>query len=251
MKTFVIPDHLKSFLSLIVHLVENSLFLKKCLICSIPLSSYQERYICKKCKEEIEKNEFPVCEICNIQISNGNYICGQCSLSHPPYDKHLSYNIYKDKMRKLILLYKLSGIEPLKNYISDLYMNSIDEGIRKEYDIIIPVPSDPGRKKVFEPVTEIAYVISRLSGVEISIGNLIKKKTTGKQSSLNYNQRLKNLNGAFMIIHPEKIKGKRVLLIDDVYTTGTTIKKCSIVLKKFASSVYAVTLARSSNIHLD
>jgi len=154
-------------------------------------------------------------------------------------------------MRKLILLYKLSGIEPLKNYISDLYMNSIDEGIRKEYDIIVPVPSDPGRKKVFEPVTEIAYVISRLSGVEISIGNLIKKKTTGKQSSLNYNQRLKNLNGAFMIIHPEKIKGKRVLLIDDVYTTGTTIKKCSIVLKKFASSVYAVTLARSSNINLE
>ena len=250
MKIRIVPGHLKSFLSLIFHIVENSIFLKKCLICSILLSSCQERYICKKCKEEIEKNEFPVCEICNIQISNGNSICGQCSLCLPSYNRHISYSIYKEKMRKLILLYKLSGIEPLKNYIAGLYMEIIDMKVREEYDIIIPVPSDPGRKKVFEPVTEIACVISRLSGVEVSLGNLIKKKTTGKQSSLNYTQRLKNLNGAFRINHPEKLKGKRVLLIDDVYTTGTTINKCSIMLKKYTSAVYAVTLARSSNINL-
>ncbi len=154
-------------------------------------------------------------------------------------------------MRKLILLYKLSGIEPLKYYISGLFLEIINSSIGKEFDLIIPVPPDPGRKKVFEPVTEIAVLISKRSGVDISVGNLIKRRTTGKQSSLNYNQRLKNLNRAFIVVDPEKLKGKRVLLIDDVYTTGTTINKCSILLRKYTSAIYAVTLARSSNINLE
>lgn len=251
MKIDIVSDPLRSFLYFVTHIIEISLFMKKCLLCSILLSTYKDRYICRNCKEDIEKNQFFVCKICNVQISKGNSVCGQCSLCHPPYDKHFSYNIYKDKMRKLILLYKLSGVEPLKNYIARLYTEIIDNNIGKDYDIIIPVPSDPGRKKIFQPVTEIAYVISGLTGIEISTGNLIKKKSTGKQSSLNYNQRLKNLNGVFMINYPEKLKGKRVLLVDDVYTTGTTINKCSIVLKKYSSAVYAVTLARSSNINLE
>lgn len=249
MKINLILRHMKSIMSIIIHIVENSVFLKKCLICSAILTSRKEKYICEKCKEEIGEREIPVCRICSIQISNGNKFCGQCSLSPPPYDLHLSYSVYKDKMRKLILLYKLSGIEPLKNYIAGLYIKNIDDRIGKEYDMIIPVPPDPGRKKIFEPVTEIAREISKIRGIEISTCNLIKKRSTGKQSTLNYNNRLKNLNGAFAIIHHEKLKGKRILLIDDVYTTGTTIKKCSILLKKYSDEVYAVTLARSSNIN--
>ena len=58
-------------------------------------------------------------------------------------------------------------------------------------------------------------------------------------------KRLKNLNGAFKLINPDKLRNKTILLIDDVYTTGTTIKKCSEQCIKAGATVYAVTLARS------
>ena len=176
MKINLISQYVRSIFSVIIHIMENSIFLKKCMICSAILTSCKERYICEKCKEEIGDRELPVCRICSIQISRGNTVCGQCSLKRPPFKRHLSYSIYKDKMRKLILLYKLSEINPLKKYIAELYLDVINLNIEDRYDIIIPVPSDPGRKKSFEPVSEIAGMISKLSGISLSNDILVKKK---------------------------------------------------------------------------
>lgn len=151
----------------------------------------------------------------------------------------------------MILLYKLSGRENLKYYISDLYKKIIDENFKDDFDIIVPVPTDPGRKSTFKPVYEISIILSKYYDKKLSAKNLVKIKNTEKQSSLNYNKRIKNLNKAFIIKDPEVLTGKKILLIDDVYTTGTTVKKCSLLLKKYSKSIYVATLARSSNIFLD
>ncbi len=94
-------------------------------------------------------------------------------------------------------------------------------------------------------------ILSKYYDKKLSAKNLVKIKNTEKQSSLNYNKRIKNLNKAFIIKDPEVLTGKKILLIDDVYTTGTTVKKCSLLLKKYSKSIYVATLARSSNIFLD
>ncbi len=246
MRFGMIKDSFKTIFTLFVHITENSVFLKRCLICSEPLSLPEERLICEKCKMEIGKRKLPVCEICSISIRTENNICGQCALKHPPYKKHISFSIYEGKMRKLILLYKLSGIEPLKNYISELYLKAINSGLPKNYDVVIPVPSDPDRKKEFYPVLEIARIVAKEMDLWLSERNLVKVKHTVKQTSLNYNKRLKNLNGAFKLVNEEEIRGKSVLLLDDVHTTGTTIKKCTILLNKVAKEVVVITLARTS-----
>jgi len=214
------------------------------------LIHYSENHVCKTCKNEIELRVNNTCRICSIQIpKNQEPICGQCSLLHPPYNRHMSFTIYKGKMRKIILLYKLSEIKPLKYYISSLYLNIIDEYLEEKFDIIISIPTDPKRKR-FEPVYEISDIISSKTGVKHIKGILVKVKSTKKQSSLSYNERIKNLNKAFVIKNEEIIKNRKVLLIDDVYTTGTTVKKCSKLLNKYAESVIVLTLARSANINL-
>ena len=235
----------------LINIVVNTVYRKKCLICSDLICDYEEGYFCLKCKEKIRGKYLNICEICSIELGNGSSICGQCEIDPPPFRRHVSYTIYKDEMRKLILLYKLSGMENLKYYISGLYKNVIDMNFKDDFDIIIPVPSDPGRKSSFKHVSEIARILSKYYGKKLSEDNLIKRHTTNRQSSLNYNKRIKNLNNAFKLTNPEELRGKSVLLIDDVYTTGTTIKKCSHLLRKKSKKVYAVTLARSSNIFLD
>jgi len=250
-KTGTVSEKIKNILYLLIHLGEISIFQKICLICSSSLFKPSERYLCEKCKEKIEKRNLQICKVCGLEICNEKSVCGECTISHPPYKRHIAFSVYKDDIRKLILLYKLSMIEPLKYYIARLYINIIDRYIGENYDLIIPVPSDPKRRKDFEPVLEIAMLIAEFSGKKISKSNLIKIKSTDKQSSLNYKKRIRNLTGAFIIRDPEELEGQRVLLIDDVYTTGTTIKRCSVLLRKHADEVYAVSLARSSNINLD
>lgn len=246
----VLPG-LKKLIFVLVNIITNSLYQKRCLICSALICDVEEGNFCLKCKENIRGKDLNVCEICSIELPGGNRVCGQCEIDPPPFIKHVSYSIYKGELRKMILLYKLSGMDNLKHYISGLYKKVIEKNFEDGFDIIIPVPSDPGRSRPFKPVSEIARILSKHYGWKLSESNLIKRKSTERQSSLSYSKRIKNLNGIFKVTDPEELKGKKVLLIDDVYTTGTTIKKCSILLKKYSGSVNVVTLARSSNIFLD
>ncbi len=250
MFTSIFPLFRKTIIVLI-NIVVNSIYQKRCFICSSLIIDYKEGYFCLKCKESIRSDELNVCDICSVELGNGSRICGQCEIEPPPFIKHVSYTIYKDKIRKIILLYKLSGMENLKHYIAGLYIELISKKIKDDFDVIIPVPADPGRNAVFKPVSEIGRILAKYYGKEFSEDNLIKKNTTERQSSLNYNKRIKNLNNAFGIVKPEELMGKRVLLIDDVYTTGTTLKKCAQQIGKNSDIIYAATLARSSNIFLD
>jgi ComF family protein len=144
-------------------------------------------------------------------------------------------------------MYKYKGVERLKLLFVDYYIELFEEKINEDFDYIIPVPPDRGRKRKreFSPIFEISKILSRRLGIPLSSGNLTKVKQTLPQAGLTRAQRITNLDGAFKLKHPEKIKSKKLLLIDDVYTTGTTINKCAQILTKQKADVVALTLARS------
>jgi ComF family protein len=142
-------------------------------------------------------------------------------------------------------MYKYKGIEKLKRLFVDYYIELFHEKINENFDYIVPVPPDRGRKRELNPILEISKILSRRLGIPLSSGNLVKVKQTLPQAGLTRAQRITNLDGAFKLKHPDKIKGKKLLLIDDVYTTGTTINKCAQLLFKQKADVVALTLARS------
>ena len=195
----------------------------------------------------------PVCPVCSRPLGYEHDRCGQCLMDPPLYRRHISFGRYEEELRELILRYKYGGMEKLKHLLADFYMEVYQRRIMinepRSFDFIIPVPQDKGRKREFNPVLEIAKIFSKQLGIELLTGYLVKVKKTLPQAGLPRSQRLHNLHDAFRLTGavgvPSVVKGKQILLMDDVYTTGTTIKKCTQLLVKEGADVVAMTLARS------
>jgi ComF family protein len=115
-------------------------------------------------------------------------------------------------------------------------------------DQIIPVPLHIRRlrEREFNQSLLLADRIGRHLRIPVSFTNLIRTAPGPAQTTLSRKSRLKNLRGAFALHHPASIAGKRILLIDDVFTTGTTVNECAKTLRKSGTSdVYVLTLGRT------
>lgn len=115
-------------------------------------------------------------------------------------------------------------------------------------DVIMPVPlhAQRLREREFNQSLLMADRIARHLKTPLSFTNLLRVIPSAAQTTLSRKGRLKNLRGAFAVRHPESIAGKRILLIDDVFTTGTTVNECAKTLRKAGSGdVYVLTLART------
>jgi ComF family protein len=115
-------------------------------------------------------------------------------------------------------------------------------------DVIIPVPLHPRRlrEREFNQSLLLADRIGRHLNVPVSFTDLIRLVPSPAQTTLSRKGRLKNLRGAFAVRDAESVAGKRVLLIDDVFTTGATVNECAKTLRKAGSGdVFVLTLART------
>ena len=184
-----------------------------------------------------------VCGICN-KIHKEN-LCEECENKIKKYQIN-KYNIKKNV--EMINIYKYDGIirEKIieykfqdKSYMYKTFAKMILKnekvcGFFKKYDIIIPVPIHKKRKaqRGYNQVELIAKELSKNTHLKLENNVLIKQKNIISQSELNKNQRKQNVRDAFKIINVEKIENKKVLLMDDIYTTGNTINECCKKLKK-------------------
>lgn len=115
-------------------------------------------------------------------------------------------------------------------------------------DGIIPVPlsAEKEKQRGFNQASLLAKELAVQRNIELIEGRLIKVRTTPSQTSLEAKDRRKNLSGAFEVACDQGIKGKIILLVDDVYTTGSTLQECSLMLKKAgALEVRALTIAQA------
>lgn len=120
--------------------------------------------------------------------------------------------------------------------------------IQKDYDLIIPIPlyRDRLRERGFNQALLLAREVGKALATEVDPFVLVKKKPTPPQVILKGEERRKNLRKAFEVKYPEKVRDKKILLIDDVYTTGTTIETASrALLEAGAEEVGAVVVARA------
>jgi len=244
LKSGVIKVALRSLLIRTVSLF----YYNECLICGKIL--YVGTPVCEECRKLLSEENVNRCEICGIEIESEG-VCGQCIISRPPYKRHISSCEYNGLIRKLIIKYKFNEIESLKYLFTDIYIDLMEREIGFNFDRIIPVPGDSGRERSFDPTLEISKLLSKRTGIPILRNKLIKVKRTEPQTGLGYNKRIKNLNGAFKLTNAGNISGERLLIVDDVFTTGTTIKKCTEILRKETKDIYAITLARSKDIFKD
>jgi ComF family protein len=115
-------------------------------------------------------------------------------------------------------------------------------------DLLMPVPLHPVRlrQREYNQSLLLADRLNQRLGLPVSYRNLVRSRHTPAQTELSRSARVKNLRRAFTVLHPEAVAGKRILLVDDVLTTGTTVNECAKALRRAGSSdVYVCTLART------
>lgn len=224
------------------------LFPKFCLGCKT-----EGTYLCEDCKAclEISENVFCLCETPQRLSFGGK--CPKCSFKK--LDGLYFALSYRNKMvKKLIHQFKYEPfIKDLSENLTDLIITHFQTLNKYEKDfegkILIPIPLS--RKKLknrgFNQAEEIAKKLSEKLKIPILTNGLIKTKENLPQMELSGKERQENIKGAFEVIKKEEIQGKKILLVDDVYTTGATMEEAARVLKEAgAKEVFGVVIARGT-----
>ncbi len=175
-------------------------------------------------------------------VSEHATYCGSCIKAPPPFSKIIYYGIYAGALRKAIHLLKFKGVKRLALPIAAL----LSELPIPDADALVPVPlhSKKMREREFNQTALIGRHLSRQSGIPLLLDILKKDKATLPQTDVTGKERLKNVKNTFTAGNP--VTGLRLILVDDVITTGATVYECARVLKKAgAARVTVVALARS------
>jgi len=233
-------------------LAELIFFPSFCQLCSDLLESPQERVVCQACWEQVRAQRRSYCLCCGrfFQGAGEPHFCPDCLKARPPFSLHRSASKYEEKVKDIILLFKYHHFKVLGEELARFAYQVLkeEEGLWQKVDALIPVPLHPKRRRQrgFNQALVIAEELEKIRGIKVGRGILLKIKNVPAQTSLEAEDREKNVIGAFRVAQEDQIKGKRLLLIDDVYTTGATIRECSRVLKKAgAKEVKAITLAQA------
>jgi ComF family protein len=248
----ILISFLRNNVSSIAKLAELIFFPSFCELCSALLESSEERVICRSCWEGMIPFPSSYCLCCGrfFEGSAEPHLCRDCLEKRPDFTYHRSYGRYRGKLKDAILLFKYRRFQVLGGDFARLIFRRLgkEENIWWKADVILPVPLHPKRlkKRGFNQAQVIAAELARIKGIKLEERALVKVKNVLPQTFLETEERKKNVSGAFRIVDKEKIKGKTVILVDDVYTTGSTVRECSMVLKKAgAKEVRVLTLAQA------
>lgn len=221
------------------------LFPPRCPVCDdiVPVG---EGRVCFSCRPKIRYITEPTCRKCGRQLNdNAKVFCMECEKRKHIFDRGVALYDYQS-MKKSIFRFKYKGrCEYAKFYAEDIYAHLKDELQNMGADVIVPIPLHKSRKKSrgYNQAELVARHLSRLTGIPMQKNLVIRAKKTVPQKELDSRARQNNLKKAFHI-NPNVVKlNKRILLVDDIYTTGSTIDAVSDVLKRRgAETIYFVTL---------
>lgn len=221
----------------------------QCLACRTIVA--EPGQLCAECWRGIRFIEAPLCASCGrpFEFDAGpDALCGDCAAKAPAYARARSVMVYDDESRALILGFKRGDrLEGAPAFGS--WMARSGRALIENADLIVPVPLHRTRlfSRRFNQAAVLALAVGRTAGLPVLPDALIRTRATPSQAGLSRSGRFRNVRGAFAI-RPQRraaLKGKRIVLIDDVMTTGATVEGCSRALKKAgATEVWALTLAR-------
>ncbi|MGB3552797.1 MAG: ComF family protein [Candidatus Binatus sp.] len=234
------------------------LYPPRCSACGTSLASEagQRRRVCARCVARVERMPEPRCEVCGGPVESavsGATRCARC-LAHPPH-----YRIARTVARyrttaedepgslpALIRRHKYgldqSAGRALAQYLGDELPVSADD-----YDVVIPVPLHWRRLwwRGFNQAALLAGEVARRLDLPLDTTALSRRRFTTPQTARHHDERVKNVRRAFAVTNPERVRNRRVLIVDDVMTTGATVDECArVLLAAGAACVDVFTLAR-------
>ncbi|MCR5703596.1 MAG: ComF family protein [Eubacterium sp.] len=221
-------------------------FPKVCPLCGKIILATEE--LCGECKKEQWMIQEPRCQKCGKALRNeGNIYCKDCKIRRHLFDQGRDVFLYRGKVRDSIHRFKYKNVRQFAEYYGEVACREF-AGTLKEWKVecIIPVPMYHKKeiKRGYNQAEVFGKVLSKKTGIPIRKNLLIRKKDTKPQKELTGQKRYENLKGAFAV-SAEGVKGlQAVLLVDDIYTTGSTLDACAGLLKKAGvKRVYFLNIA--------
>ncbi len=195
-------------------------------------------YYCASCKTPFA-NAFPLDE---------GGLCAACRAGLRGFDRAASFGFYEGVLRDLIHLYKYAGMRPLGRHLARYLAHSMAAGqmAGERFDAVVSVPLHWRKRwrRGFNQSEILARSVSRLRAIPY-MDALKRVRPAEVQAGLGKTARRRNVTGAFAVRRGADVQGKRVLLVDDVMTTGATATACGLALKRAgAQTVSLLTLAR-------
>ncbi len=209
--------------------------------------SVSAHLLCAACWNAVHFIQKPFCSKCGVPMAfaSDQMSCVECLMHPPAYDLGRSTFIYSDLGRDLVLRLKHSDATYLPKCLAP-WIKSTGQDFWPTADYIIPVPLHRWRllKRQYNQATLLARAVSGLVNVPVLTNVLMRRKATESQGHKSVKDRKKNVDDAFYV-KGEILKGKTIVLLDDVWTTGATLNACTKVLRKAgAHRIYLLTLAR-------
>ena len=232
--------------------VVDMLFPRHCSTCHAVLTGGEGDPFCSDCLSTVRFTTPPLCPSCGVPFApmqGADHLCEECVLSRPPFSVARSLGAYEGTLLDAIHLFKYHGKisvgEALGRMMAQAPYHSLTIG---DYSVVIPVPLHPKklRERGFNQSLVLARQVSKQISIPLDFFALRRTVHTEAQVKLSGHKRRKNVRGAFEVKDPNRIEGQRILLVDDVYTTGSTVRECSkILMKSGAQEVAVLTLARA------
>jgi ComF family protein len=193
--------------------------------------------LCHACGDHLLRNENLICTGCYVSIPRTNYhlqpdnpvaqlFWGRCLI-----EKAAAFSFYTrgSRLRNLIHKLKYSGIKEIGYELGRIYGGSLKSaGFTGDIDLIIPVPLHPSKKRIrgFNQSEFIGRGISDVACLPVDTSSLARITLSATQTNRSRYERWTNVEGIFRVTDPEAIRGKHIMLVDDVITTGSTVESC-------------------------
>ena len=234
----ILPQALqRTVRSIAVHALPGS-----CLLCSADSAA---SLLCPACTADLPQLPAALCPQCGEETTLGER-CGACLKDPPAFARTIALFRYEFPVDRLIQALKYGHQLPLAAWLG---LRLGERLIAADYDLLLPLPLHPSRLKTrgFNQSLEIARVTSRALGIPLNPHILTRIRATPSQAELPLRERGKNVRGAFEC--DRDLVGKRILLVDDVMTTGSTLREAARILKLHGAGPITVAVAARALRH--
>lgn len=225
---------------------------RRCSACNNSFSAKKSSgVLCPECVQKLTPPEYGFCKLCGLPFADGSTSLGPCQaclMKKPDWGSIYFLGSYQELLQELILGLKFHSALFAAPLFGSLLAKHIRAKAGHSYDLIVPVPLHPRRLKErgYNQSLELARPIAKRLAVTLEADLLLRTKYSLPQAQLNQTERLKAVKGAFAV--KRRLSGEKLLLVDDVMTTGATITECVFCLLKAGAEAVDVALVARTGL---
>lgn len=218
----------------------------KCIFCGRDILNFEDRPYCDQCAKLELINIGHKCQRCDMKIKEGNIVCDFCGIRSKCFDQAFCPLNYEGYAKNSILKFKNDNARYLaKPFAKLIYQRLKENNIKIDIILAVPIHEKTRKKRGYNQSELLARELSVLLNRPY-LPILEKNKQTQDQKKLPYRERLTNVEQCFVLKDKSAVKGKNVLIVDDVMTTCATLNEISKLLVSYADMIYVAAIARDN-----